>query len=507
MTWSGHRLIIFGFLPQSSKMKAVAVSASVRQTSRGGQQAGPTSLDDLDTFRGVFYDCLSLRADALFELTDAVLCAEGPVRTLVGLSLTAEHRRGHGALYDGLGSGRIEVGRLRRSLVSLPVPRDEQGRITLAVDVSPWLRPDAATSPDRSFCHVYGRGKGQAQMIPGWPYSFVAALEPGRTSWTALLDALRLGPDDDATTVTATQLREVIGRLQQAGQHKPGDADILIVFDAGYDVTRLAFLLADLPVELLGRLRSDRVFSSPPPPRAPSTAGRPSKHGPEFALADIATQPEPDAITHTDTSRYGTARARGWNRLHPRLTHRAAWESHQGPLPIIEGSIIRLQVDRLPGDRSPKPVWLWYSRPELTNAELNRLWRAFLRRFDLEHTFRFLKQTLGWTRPRSRTPEQGERWTWISRAALTQLRRARQLTGDLRRPWEKPVTEPRRLTPARIRRGLRNLRPKTTLPASAPKPPRPGPGRPPGSKNRQPAHRHDVGKNATTTPTNKAKTG
>jgi hypothetical protein len=230
-------LIIFGFLPQSSKAKAVAVNASVQQTSRGGPQAGPTSLDDLDAFRGAFYDCLSLRADALFELTDAVLCVEGPVSTLVGLTLTAEHRRGRGGLYDGLGSGRIEVGRLRRSLVSLPVPRDAPGRITLAVDVSPWLRPDAATSPDRSFCHVYGRGKGQAQMIPGWPYSFVAALEPGRTSWTALLDALRLGPHEEATTVTTTQLRAVIHRLQHAGQHKPGDADILIVFDAGYDVT------------------------------------------------------------------------------------------------------------------------------------------------------------------------------------------------------------------------------------------------------------------------------
>ncbi len=181
-------------------------------------------------------------------------------------------------------------------------------------------------------------------MIPGWPYSFVAALEPGRTSWTALIDAVRLGPGDDATTVTVTQLREVIQRLQDAGQHKPGDADILIVFDAGYDVTRLAFLLADLPVELLGRLRSDRVFCSPPPPRAPSAPGRPSKHGPEFALAQAATQPEPDAFTLTDTRRYGTARACAWNRLHPRLTHRAAWESHDGPLPIIEGSIIRLQV-------------------------------------------------------------------------------------------------------------------------------------------------------------------
>jgi len=64
----------------------------------------------------------------------------------------------------------------------------------LAMDVSAWLRADASTSAGRLFCHVYGRGKNQAQMIPGWPYSFVAALEPGRTSWTAILDAVRLGP-------------------------------------------------------------------------------------------------------------------------------------------------------------------------------------------------------------------------------------------------------------------------------------------------------------------------
>ena len=62
-----------------------------------------------------------------------------------------------------------------------------------------WLRPDAATSPERMFCHVYARRKGKAQMIPDWPYSVVAALEPGRTSWTAMLDALRLGPADDET--------------------------------------------------------------------------------------------------------------------------------------------------------------------------------------------------------------------------------------------------------------------------------------------------------------------
>jgi hypothetical protein len=47
-------------------------------------------------FRRDFHACLTARAAELCELTDAVLCADGTVRTLAGLSLAAEHRRGHG---------------------------------------------------------------------------------------------------------------------------------------------------------------------------------------------------------------------------------------------------------------------------------------------------------------------------------------------------------------------------------------------------------------------------
>jgi hypothetical protein len=116
-------------------------------------------------------------------------------------------------MYDALNQGWIDVERLRTALSGLTLPRSGDGRLMLAVDVSAWLRPDASTSPDRLFCHVYGRGRGSDQFIPGWPYSFVAALEPGRTSWTAVLDAVRLGPDDDVAEVTAVQVRQVLQRL------------------------------------------------------------------------------------------------------------------------------------------------------------------------------------------------------------------------------------------------------------------------------------------------------
>jgi DDE superfamily endonuclease len=420
--------------------------------------AGCGALGRLAVFRSELYRCFTARADALFDLCDAVLCAEGPVRTLVGLSLAPEHRRGHGALYDAVNHSRIDIARVRRSLSGLPLPRAAGGRLMLAVDVSNWLRPDAATSPERLFCHVYGRGKGQAQMIPGWPYSVVAALEPGRTSWTAVLDAVRLGPEDDATAVTAAQVRDVACRLVEAGHWREGDPDILVVFDAGYDVTRLAFLLAGLPVELLGRLRSDRVLYFPAPPgRRDGKPGRPPRHGNEFRLADPATWPGPAVTTLTQTARYGTAAASSWQRLHPKLERRSAWERHDGALPVMEGTLIRLQVDHLPGDRDPKPVWLWSSRTAVTAADVDRSWQAFLRRFDLEHTFRLFKQVLGWTAPKIRNPAAADRWTWLVIAAHTQLRLARSLAADLRRPWERPAP-PGRLTPARVRRGFRRVR-------------------------------------------------
>ncbi|HVB41381.1 MAG TPA: hypothetical protein VNF47_01580, partial [Streptosporangiaceae bacterium] len=242
------------------------------------------------------------------------------------------------------------------------------------------------------------------------------------------------------------RVRDVVTRLTAAGHWKPGDPDIMVIFDAGYEPARLAWLLRDLPVQVTGRLGTSRVLRLPPPARRPGQMGRPVKHGPQVRLAADAARPEPDAVTTTVTSRYGTAAARSWNRAHPKLKARGAWEGHQGTLPVIEGTLIRLTVDHLPHDRAPKPVWLRTSRPDADPAEADLCWQAFLRRFDLEHTFRFLRQSLGWTRPKLRDPAAADRWTWLVIAACAQLWLARCLAADLRLPWQ-----PGRLTPGRVR--------------------------------------------------------
>jgi hypothetical protein len=85
------------------------------------------TLRTLSTFRHSFYECLHRRADALFELTDALLTADS-VPSPVHLSLEASHRRGWGSLYAALDRARIDDEALRKLLARHPLARAPKGR-------------------------------------------------------------------------------------------------------------------------------------------------------------------------------------------------------------------------------------------------------------------------------------------------------------------------------------------------------------------------------------------
>ena len=122
------------------------------------------------------------------------------------------------------------------------------------------------------------------------------------------------------------------------------------------------------------------------------------------------------------------------------------------------------------------------ARPGGEAPDLSLLWRSYVRRFDLEHTLRFLKQTFGWTTPRVRHPEQADRWSWLVVAAFTQLRLARAHVADLRLPWEHRY-DTGRLTPLRVHRVVSSLLVELGTPAKAPKPCGRSPGRPKGRRS------------------------
>ena len=545
---------------QETWLKEEPLSHHVLMPLPGGRQLpllAPASLDPaqlagavdrflaLREFRSGLYACLTSRADALFELADAVLCADHAVTSLVQLCLEPEFTRGHGALYDALAAGRIDDeklfsllaselpqavdgpaarewiaghdvidhGLLDKALAGLPPDDARQvrdacarwSRLRFAVDATAYPRPDAWCSPGRE--HVHNGAchcRGSSKTAPGWEYQFTAAIGHLRTAWAALVDVARTVPAT-RTAQTIAQVKNVLGRLRAAGHG--AEAAPLFVFDAGYSAAALADGLLGCPVHVLVRLAAGSVFYAEPvtwegkygrPPRRGAAvhclepadfAAAAAGSGPRGRKKPLPPNPEPDEeLILPGTPLYGTVRARAWHGVHPLIHGDRGWFAGRNNLPVLPGTLIHVTVERLPDGRDPhRAMWLWHAGPG--PLSLDELWRAYLARFDIEHAFKLLKATLGLTAAKVRAPEQADRWVRLLMAAHAQLLLARPFADGLRRPWEKQPDPARPLAPARVRRGFRNIRRDLGTPARVAKPARPGPGRPKGS-SKGPAPRY-----------------
>src|SRR5882757_761899 len=487
-------------------------------------QAGVAALGRLVEFRQRVYDCVSRRPDAVFDLLDALTCRPEAVTSLPALSMEPEFRRGHGALYSALTDGRIEEAGLRELLLDAalldtrppdpdpdpapdpdpdpgPVeagPTGSEGLVWFAGDVSGWPRPDAVTSPQRlAMFDKSARTSAGHPITSGWPFAVMVGVEWGASSWVAPVDAVRLGPDDTLTSVTLAAVERVAAGLVRAGH----DQRAGFVFDAEYDLMALSHRWADR-AHIVGRLRSNQVFHADPEPE-PARRGPRRRHGEKITLNDPDTLGVPDRRVEVDSPRYGKVVLSGWDGRHRRLTREGFWDDHPRPLPIVRGSVIRVELERLPGGGAPdRPMWLWQAGPVL--LDLVTVFSAYQRRFDIEHFFRFCKQRLGWTRPAPMLPETAEVWTWLVVLAYTQLRLARPVVVDARLPWEKPVGQGV-LSPGRVRRVFRRVRGLVGSPANPPRFTRAGPGRPVGT-SRPPRARHATHKKNSRATRNKGTT-
>jgi hypothetical protein len=443
----------------------------------------------LQRFRQEVYACFAAWRDTLFELVDALLASPHRPPSLPWLTLETPLRRGHGSVYRALDRGRIDTTALARTLTGLVTGfADPEQGLVFALDCSHWPRPDAATSPGRTFNYDAAKDRHRDHRSPvtaGWWFQWLACTGTDDSSWALPVDLERIGPGDNHHQVAVTQIRALLGRL-------PADLPRLptMCCDGDYSAAWIGRQLAGLPVQLLVRVRSDAVLLADPPPRPAGARGRPPVHGPAMKLSDPRSWPEPDEI-RTVPARPGHGHDHelsvlAWHGLHPRHSKKIAEPGHT-PHPgaareIVRGNVIRIQSAK-PGE---KPIWLFWTGPDGA-FDLDRAWRAYLHRFDIEHLFRFCKQHLGWTTPRLRTPEQATRWSWLIAAAYAHLVAARDLTGDHRLPWERPGLQ----SPCRVRRGFRALQPLLGTPAKSRQPIRPGPGRLPGRAT-TPAPRHPV---------------
>jgi hypothetical protein len=414
-----------------------------------------TPASPLARFRAELYQSvLGLRRDALCDLLDAVLTGDRAT-SLVRHSLSPAFRRGWASAPDALSDGSLDLDALRRLVATTMPAAVVEDRLLWALDGSLWPRPEARTSAERTWGRFITGGTPQSGIVGGWEYQWLAAIPETSGSWVLPLAVDRRGPQaGTATTLAIAQLRAA-----QAAR-APDAPRPLLLLDSHYDVVEL--VQANLGVDLLARLASNRRFYRRPGPYPGK--GAPRKHGPIFRLADPTTHGVPDRTQREADPTYGTVTIDVWERLHTQ------------PAATLELTVIRVSLGRLPRrEQPPRPLWLVWHGGALPD-DLRTLQRWYQRRFAIEHAFRFLKQELGWTTIRPRSPLTADRWSWLLVAALWELWLARPLVADQRLPWERPPVGGA-LSPGRVRRGFGGLLLPLGTPARPPRPRGKSPGR------------------------------
>jgi hypothetical protein len=388
----------------------------------------------LQSFRQTLYNRLGNARDALFDLMDAVLVS-GCILSFVSLSQSPVFRRQWSSTYAALHDGRVPQAQVFKLLVQ-KIPTVEQP--VLAGDLSNWNRPAAKGLKDRTFSGSSGKA-----LSVGHCYSTLAWIPEASGSWAMPLRHERLTSFETPASKAAFQLKQVVRQLEV----RP-----LAVYDRGYGNASFVNQTAEIAADLLLRLASNRCVYGVPP--AYKGRGAPAKHGHKMKLNDPQTWALPTASVEVDHPKLGRVRVTHWSRYHFQ-------KSPQRPMEILQ-----VKVLEPPAGRRAMPL-LWLAWLGETMPPLATLWLCYLRRFALEHWYRFAKQRLYWTQPQLSSVRASERWSSLMPLLTWQLWLARAECHDHPLPWQSPQEA---LAPGRVAQAFASILAVIGTPALAPKP-------------------------------------
>jgi len=229
--------------------------------------------DLLSQFQEILYQNLDNRADAIFELLDA-LSSNRDAKSPVELSLSPHFRREYPSVYSAIQGFNLSP-EAQRELLGMIAPEPEERPFWLfSTDTTPHPRPYAKTLADRSYVHAPTPLKSNKPVTVGHAYSTVVILpekEAGDPPWVIPASARRVKSQEDAELVGAEQLDELL-----TDPAMPWHGELVVhVGDASYSKLLFLWRLLQHPDTVgVKRVRSNRVFYRPHQPDPEAKKGR-----------------------------------------------------------------------------------------------------------------------------------------------------------------------------------------------------------------------------------------
>jgi hypothetical protein len=428
---------------------------------------------ELEQFRQTLYQNFNNRADTLMEAVDA-LCSSPEVKSPVELTLAGCYRRSYSTLYKAIDVLRWQPLQLASLLVSyLPAPQERLFWL-LGVDVTPQPRPFAPTLQDRGMVYQPNLVKGNKPVTVGHQYSSVALLPEAEAhtsaSWLIPLTTQRVATTDDKELVGAGQIDGLLSAVNLPFHNRL----CVEVGDSSY--SKAAYLHANRHhrnLVTIARVRSNRTFYRQYlADKTPRKRGHPTWYGASFSLSDPTTWSAPDeTATLIQVNQHGkpySVQIQAW--------HNLLMRGQQQPvaLPMQRYPFTLLRIVHVDGQGVPRhrhPLWLLVMGPRRSELNLAQSYHAYMRRYDLEHFFRFGKQKLLLVDFQTPETQREEAWWQLVHIAYAQLWLARKVAALLPRPWERnlPTMQTRRISPTLVQRDFARIIRQLGTPAQPPK--------------------------------------
>ncbi|VAW31383.1 hypothetical protein MNBD_CHLOROFLEXI01-4065 [hydrothermal vent metagenome] len=443
---------------------------------------------ELEQFRQQLYQNFNNRADTLMELIDAI-CSNPYARSVVEYSLTPCFRRSYSTIFKAINEMELDDLAIARLLAPyLPRPKQRSFWL-LGTDVTPQPRQFAHTLADRGMVYQPNTIKGNIPVTIGHQYSTTVLLpeaEAGMSpSWVIPLMTCRVSTDEDKELVGSGQ----IDALLKEAKLPFGKRLCVDVADSSYSKPACLHANRHHPsLVTIVRARGTRVFYQqfvPDPDETKRPVGCPRKYGERFSLQEVDTWHQPDEeATFTERSRRGKTyhiKLKAWpNMLMPGKRKPKRLPMHLHPFTLVQ--IVR--YDEKGELACKRPLWLIAIGERRHELRVLDIKKAYDRRYDIEHFFRFGKQRLLLTS--FQTPEDGreEKWWQLTHLAYAQLWMARHAACSLPRPWERNLPEMKKglLSPTMVQRDFGRIIRQIGTPAKPPKVRFISFGRPKGTK-------------------------
>ncbi|NEP53571.1 MAG: transposase [Moorea sp. SIO3C2] len=454
---------------------------------------------ELKEFRSAIHQYFNNRADSAMELLDA-LCSNQSARTPVELSLNPLFTRGHDSLFKAIqeslialdtSEGRSPSGCSLIELICQTVPSpSEFPYAVFGVDCTSISRVHAHTLLDRSFVHQPTVISIQKPVTIGHSYSMMGALpqrNPDDARWSIPLDITRVSSDSNALDVGVSQVKALMSSKAVAWH---GELSVNVA-DSAYGVKRFLHPLQEYSSLVnVVRVRPNRVFyQAPPSSPKPRAKGHPRWYGKRFALKEADTWHPPDA--QMDLQEIGkngviTVYLQSWSNMLMR-------GSREHPMHHHPFTLVRVERCNAEGRRIGKVMWLIVMGSLRDQIDLHEAYLAYCQRFDLEHSFRCLKQNLLLDAFQTPEVEHEQSWLRLVILAYVQLWAALPLSIETLKPWEstKERRPESRIPPSKVMQDWNRIIRLVGTPAAEVKPRGKSPGRQRG-ETQTPRKRHPV---------------